>query len=138
MGIEYSKNTQYSVLETEIERKEEIIDSYKTMITEQNKIIDQLREEVIILKEKINKVTILVDSIRNERKMKTKNGSGLIDKKKQNKISHGDKKNDDSDISCGFLGYVDEKKNIEHTEGIENEIFLSEYPSEEEDKPLDF
>ena len=137
MGIEYSKNTKYSVLETEIERKEEIIDSYKTMITEQNKIIDQLKEEVMILKEKINKVTSLVDSIRKENRW---NGwRGVIDIKKQNKLSYGDKKNDDdSDIRCGFLGYKDEKEKIEHTEGIDNEVFLTEYPSEEEDNPLDF
>lgn len=138
MGTGYSKNFQYTALETEIERKEEIIDSYKTMITEQNKIIDQLRDEVMILKEQINKITNLVDSMRNERNNETKNGSGLTDIKKQNNLSYRGKRDDDNDISYGFLGYTDEKKNIEHTEGIENEIFLTEYPSEEEDKPLDF
>jgi hypothetical protein len=138
MGTGYSKNFQYTALEKEIERKEEIIDSYKTMITEQNKIIDQLKEEVMILKEQINKITNLVDSMRNKRNNEIKNGCDSSNNKKQNSLYNQGNRDDDNDISYGFLGYTDEKKNIEHTEGIENEIFLTEYPSDEEDKPLDF
>ena len=119
MGLEYSKNVQYSVLEQEVERKEEIIDSYKTMITEQNKIIDELKQEVTSLKDKINRITNLVDSIRRDKYS--------VQNPEKNNITDFSKKYKLDDSGYGFTGYSDEKNNKEI---IENDIFQFETPLE--------
>lgn len=125
MGLEYSKNVQYSVLEQEVERKEEIIDSYKTMITEQNKIIDELKQEVTSLKDKINRITNLVDSIRRDK-------YSVQNPEKNNTIDFS-KKSEFDDSGYGFTGYSNKKNNKEI---IENDIFQIETPLENE--PLEF
>lgn len=113
MGIEYSKDNKYTALEVEIERKSDVIDSYQTMITEQNKIIDQLKEEVMILKDKINKITNFVEAIKNEKNIEM--------------LHHN---NNDSIIKNRLP--EDNYEGIQY-ENIENEIFLIEYPSSCED-----
>lgn len=112
MGIEYSKNNKYTALEIDIESKSEVIDSYQTMITEQNKIIDHLREEVMILKDKINRITNFVETIKNEKNKEVQhnNNESII----KNRLSEDN--------------YEGQKY-----ENIENEIFLIEYPYSCED-----